>query len=58
MCMQSLLKRIKRIISFHIYNNLNEKNYRLRVCLGEYDQQELGKINNLSLHLNPALHSV
>jgi hypothetical protein len=28
------------------------------VYLGEYGQQELGKINNLSHHLNPALHSV
>jgi hypothetical protein len=30
----------------------------LIICEGEYDQQESGKINKLSHHLNPALHSV
>jgi hypothetical protein len=32
--------------------------YYLIICEGEYDQQELDKINKLSHHLNPALHSV
>jgi hypothetical protein len=30
----------------------------LNIYLGEYGKQELGKINNLSLHLNLALHVV